>query len=150
MMKELIENTPFAEDADKPIVPFIENVNTNKEPDTVEVNKVELFPTDPHPFRTGTIIEENWFLFKEREMDGLIFYDSLEVLDDPDKTLDIIKDSDQYWTTCSRAPSIMHIIGFVDTESNTDYLNDLSVFRPMEHEYWNDWLLDEPTRCILT
>jgi hypothetical protein len=55
---------------------------------------VEFFPTDQHPFRTGTIIEENGFLFKEREMDGLIFYDSLEVLDDPDKTLDIIKDSD--------------------------------------------------------
>jgi hypothetical protein len=34
-------------------------------------------------------------------MDGLIFYDSLEVLDDPDKTLNIFKDSDQYWTTCS-------------------------------------------------
>jgi hypothetical protein len=29
-------------------------------------------------------------------------------------------------------------------------LNELSVFRPTEHEYWNDWLLDEPTRCILT
>jgi hypothetical protein len=51
---------------------------------------VEFFPTDPHLFCTGTIIEENGFLFKEREMDGLIFYDSLEVLDDPDKTLDII------------------------------------------------------------
>jgi hypothetical protein len=83
-------------------------------------------------------------------MDGLIFYDSLEVLDDPDKTLDIIKDSDQYWTICSGAPSLTPIIGFVDTESNTDYLNDLSVFRPTEHEYWNDWLLDEPTCRILT
>jgi hypothetical protein len=91
---------------------------------------VKFFPTDPHPFRTATIIEENGFLFKEREMDGLIFYDSLEVLDDPDKTLDIITDSDQYWTTCSGAPSLTPIIGFVDTESNTDYLNDLSVFRP--------------------
>jgi hypothetical protein len=57
---------------------------------------VEFFPTDPHPFRTGTIIEENGFLFKERETDGLIFNDSLEVLDNPGKTLDIIKDSDQY------------------------------------------------------
>jgi hypothetical protein len=92
----------------------------NKGPDTVEDNEVEFFPTDPHLFRTGTIIEENGFLFKEREMDDLIFYDSLEVLDDPDKTLDIIKDSDQYWTTCSGAPSLMPIFGFVDTESNTD------------------------------
>jgi hypothetical protein len=80
----------------------------------VEVNEVEFFPTDPHPFCTGTIIEENGFLFKGREMDGLIFYDSLEVLDDPDKSLDIIKDSDQYWTTCSEAPSVTPIIGFVD------------------------------------
>jgi hypothetical protein len=83
-------------------------------------------------------------------MDCIIFYDSLEVLDDLDKTLDIIKDSDQYWTTCSGAPSLTPIIGFVDTESNTDYLNDLSVFRPTKHEYWNDWLLDESNRRILT
>jgi hypothetical protein len=116
----------------------------------IEDTEVEFFPTDPHPFCTGTIIEENGFLFKEREMDGLIFYDSLEVLDVPDKTFDIIKDSDQYWTTCSGAPSLTPIIGFVDTESYTDYLNDLSIFRPTEHEYWNDWLLDVPTRRILT
>jgi hypothetical protein len=127
----IVANTPFADDADKPFVPFIENAIINKEPDandTNEDNEVEFFPTDPHLFRTGTIIEENGFLFKERERDGLIFYDSLEVLNDPDKTLDIIKDSDQYWTTCSGAPSLTPIIGFVDTESNTDYLNDLSVF----------------------
>jgi hypothetical protein len=111
---------------------------------------VEFFPTDPHPFRTGTIIEENGFFFKEREMDGLIFYDSLKVLNDPDKTLDMIKDSDQYWTTCSGAPSLTPIIGFVDTASDTDYLNDLSLFRPTEHEYWNDWLLNGSTCCILT
>jgi hypothetical protein len=110
---------------------------------TVEKEEVEFFPTDPHLFCTCTIIEENGFLFKEREMDGLIFYDSLEVLDDPDN-------SDQYWTTCSGAPSLTPIIGFVDTESYTDFLNDLSVFRPTEHEYWNDWLLDELTRRILT
>jgi hypothetical protein len=128
LKKELIENAPFTEDSDEPFVPFIENVLINKQPDTVEDNEVNFFPTDLHPFRTGTIIEENGFLFKEREMGGLIFYDSLEVLDDPDKTLDIFKDSDQYWTTCSGAPSLTPIIGFVDTESNTDYLNDLSVF----------------------
>jgi hypothetical protein len=80
-------------------------------------------------------------------MDGLIFYDSLQVLDDPNKTLDIISESDQYWTTCSEAP---HIIGFVDTVSDTDYLNDLSLFRPTENDYWNDWLLDEPTRRLMT
>jgi hypothetical protein len=57
--KELIENTPFAEDADKRFVPFIENDIINKEPDMIEDNEVEFFPTDPHPFRTGTIIEEN-------------------------------------------------------------------------------------------
>jgi hypothetical protein len=96
---------------------------------------VEFFPTGPHSFRIGTIIEENGFLFNEREMNGLIFYDSLEVLDDPDKTLDIIKDSDYYWTTCSGAPSLTPIIGFVDTVSNTDYLNDLSVFRPTEYDF---------------
>jgi hypothetical protein len=62
--KELIENTPFAEDAGEHSVPFIENAIINKEPDTVEDNEVEFFPTDPHPFRTGTIIEvskkEKW------------------------------------------------------------------------------------------
>jgi hypothetical protein len=50
---------PFAEDADEPFVPFTENVIIDKEPATIEDNEVELFPTDPHPFRTGTIIEEN-------------------------------------------------------------------------------------------
>jgi hypothetical protein len=40
--------------------------------------------------------------------------------------------------------------GFVDTTSDTDYLNDLLVFRPMENEYWNDWLLDRTTRRLLT
>jgi hypothetical protein len=71
--------TPWFE-REPAFVPFIKNDIINKEPDTVEDNEVEFFPTDPHPFRTGTIIEENGFLFKEREMDGLIFYDSLEVL----------------------------------------------------------------------
>jgi hypothetical protein len=96
-------------------------------------------------------------------MDGLIFYDSLQVLDDPNETLDIISDSNQYWTTCSEASpiisTIIHLmdlgcspgtIGFVDTLSDTDYLNDLSLFCPTENEYWNDWLLDEPTRRLMT
>jgi hypothetical protein len=109
--KELIKNTPFAEDTGKRFVPVFKTAIINNEPGTVEDNEVKFFPTDPHPFRTSTIIEENGFLFKEREMDGLIFYDSLEVLDDPDKTLNIITDSDQYWTTCSGAPSLTPIIG---------------------------------------
>jgi hypothetical protein len=126
LRKERVKNKPFAEDADKPFVPFLGDVIIDREPATIEDNEVEFFPTDPHPFRTGTIIEENGFLFKEREKNGLIFYGSLEVLDDPDKTLDIIKDSEQYWTTCSGAPSLTPIIGFVDTASDTDYLNELS------------------------
>jgi hypothetical protein len=146
--KERIKNTPFAEDADDPFIPFIDPITSNE----IVCDEDQFFPTDPHPFRTGTIIEENGFLFKEREMDRLIFYDSLQVLDDPNKTLDIINKSDQYWTTCPSAPpiapSIAHLmdsgctpgtIGFVDTTSDTDYLNDLLVFRPTEHEYWNDW-----------
>jgi hypothetical protein len=67
LKKERIKNTPFAEDADELFFPFIENVIIDKEPDTVEDNKVEFFPTDPHPFRTGTIIEENGFLFKKEK-----------------------------------------------------------------------------------
>jgi hypothetical protein len=65
LKKERIKNTSFAEDADKPFVSFIENFITDKEPDMIEDNKVEFFPIDPYPFRTGTIIEENGFLFKE-------------------------------------------------------------------------------------
>jgi hypothetical protein len=38
--KELIENTPFAEDAGEHFVPFIENAIINKEPDMVEDNEV--------------------------------------------------------------------------------------------------------------
>jgi hypothetical protein len=97
-------------------------------------------------------------------MDELIFYDSLQVLNDPNKTLGIIKESGQYWTTCSSAPPVIpsiahHLMdsgcspgrkGFVDTKSDTDYLNDLLVFCPMENEYWNDWLLDGTTRRLLT
>jgi hypothetical protein len=159
LKKELIKNTPFAEDANNPFIPFIDPITNSK----IVSDKEQFFPTDPHPFRTGTIIEENGLLFKEREMDGLIFYDSLQVLDDPNKTLDIIKESNQYWTTCSSAlpivPSIAHLmdsgctpgtIGFVDRTSDTDYLNDLLVFRLTEHEYWNDWLLDGTTLCLLT
>jgi hypothetical protein len=161
--KELIKNTPFAEDADKPFIPSIDPIFNQQEPSTIVDNEVEFFPTDPHPFRTGTIIEENGFLFKEREMDGLIFYDSLQVLDDSNKTLDNISDSNQYRTACLEAPPIIsnitHLmdsgcspgtIVFVDTFSDTDYLNDLSLFHPTENEYWNDWLLDEPTRRLMT
>ena len=61
----------------------------------------------------------------------------LQVLDDINKTLDIIEDSEQYWTPCSGAPSITPILGFVDTVSNTDYLNDLSSFRPTEYLWQN-------------
>jgi hypothetical protein len=146
LKKERIKNTPFAVDADEPFVPFIDPIFNKQESAKIASNEVEFFPKDPHPIRTGTIIEENGFLFKEREMDGLIFYDSLQVPDDPNKTLDIISDSDQYWTTCSGAPSITPIIGFVGTVSNTD----LSLFRPTENEYWNDWLLDEPTHRLMT
>jgi hypothetical protein len=139
LKKELIRNTPFAEAADDPFVSFIDPVTDNE----TNNKEYQFFPTNPHPFCTGTIIEENGFLFKEREMDGLIFYNSLQVLDDPNKTLDIINESDQYWTTCPSvppiAPSIAHLmdsgctpgtIGFDDTTSDTDYLNDLLVFRP--------------------
>ena len=108
-----------------------------------------FYPTDPHPFRTGTIIEDKGLLFQEREMDGLLFYDTLEVLDDPDKTLDIIKDCTQYWTLCSEAKSLQSDKCFVDTVSDTDYLNDLSIPRVTEHEYWNDWLLDDTSRRII-
>jgi hypothetical protein len=101
--KERIENTPFAEDADDPFIPFIDPITRNE----IVSDDDQFLPTNPHPFRTGTIIEEKGFLFKEREMDGLIFYDSLQVLDDPNKTLDIINESDQYWTTCSSAPPIV-------------------------------------------
>jgi hypothetical protein len=59
LKKEVIVNTPFAEDADEPFVPFNENAIISKEPDTIEDNEVEFFPTIPHPFCTGTIIEEN-------------------------------------------------------------------------------------------
>jgi hypothetical protein len=82
---------------------------------------------------------------------------------DPNKTLDIISDSNQYWTTCLKAPPIIstitHLmdsgcspgtIGFADTLSDTDYLNDLLLFRPTEYEYWNNWLLDEPTRRLMS
>ena len=111
LKKERIKATPFAEDADEPFVPLIETVINNEQSKEILNDEEAFFPTDPHPYRTGTIIEENGFLFKEREMDGLIFYDSLEVLDDPNKTLDIIKDSNQYWTTFSGAPSLNSNIG---------------------------------------
>ena len=28
-------------------------------------NEIEFFPLDPHPFRTETIIKENWFLLRK-------------------------------------------------------------------------------------
>jgi hypothetical protein len=52
LRKERIKNTPFAEDVDEPFVSFIENVVSDNFFATIENNKVEFFPTDPHPFRT--------------------------------------------------------------------------------------------------
>jgi hypothetical protein len=40
--KELIDNTPFAEDTGEGFVPFSENDIINKEPDTVEDNKIGI------------------------------------------------------------------------------------------------------------
>lgn len=165
LKKERMKNTPFAEHADDPFIPFVETVTI---PETLS-DEEQFFPTGLHPFRTGTIIQENGFLFKEREIDRLLFYDSLQVLDDLKKTLDIIKERDQYWTTCPGTTPLNSKLadfsssnsglidsgcsgcttgktGFIDTTPNTDYLNGLSVFCPTEIEYWNDWLLDGTTR----
>ena len=47
-----------------------------KEEETL-IDEDIFYPTDPHPFCTGTIIEDKGLLFQEREMDGLLFYDTL-------------------------------------------------------------------------
>jgi hypothetical protein len=65
LRKERIKSTPFAKDADNPFVPFIVTSINDKEPTTTVDNEVEFFPTDTHPIRTGTIIEENGFIFKK-------------------------------------------------------------------------------------
>jgi hypothetical protein len=70
LKKELIKNTPFAKDADEPFIPFIDPIFNKQEPSMIVNNEVEFFPTDPHPFRRGTIIEENgFFLRKGKWMD---------------------------------------------------------------------------------
>jgi hypothetical protein len=70
LKKELIKNTPFAEDADEPFIPFIDLIFNKQELSMIVNNKVEFFPTDPHPFRTDTIIEEmDFFLRKGKWMD---------------------------------------------------------------------------------
>ncbi|OEU06704.1 hypothetical protein FRACYDRAFT_253777 [Fragilariopsis cylindrus CCMP1102] len=69
--KELIYNTPFVEDADNTFIPFIDNVINEQESSTI-VDGIEFFPTDPHPYRTGTIIKEDRHLYQKREMDGTI------------------------------------------------------------------------------
>jgi hypothetical protein len=48
LKKELIRNTPFAEDADDPFVPFIDPVTSTE----IMNDEDQFFPTNP--FRTGT------------------------------------------------------------------------------------------------
>ena len=143
-----IENTPFAEDAGEPFVQFIDKINYKQESTDILDDEEEFFPTGPHPFCAGTIIEENGLLFRGREMDRLVFYDSLQVLDDPNKTLNIISDSDQYWTTCSGAPSIPLITWtichyFAQLKMNTGTIG-YSINQhgnTTSHDSRNDWKL---------
>ena len=86
---------------------------------STEIDGIEFFPANPDMLRTGTIIEDN----EEKEMDNLLFYDSTDVLHD--STV------------------------FVDTVSNTAYLDNLTTFRPTEHEYWEDYLLDEENQRLI-
>ena len=84
-------------------------------------NKQEssTFPGDPDLLCTGTIIKDN----KEKEMDDLLFYDSIMVLHDPKV--------------------------FVDKISNTAHLDDLATFRPTEHKYWEDFLSDDANQPLI-
>ena len=83
------------------------------------VDGIEFFSTDPHPLQPNIIDD----VIEEMKMDDLLFYDSV---DKPqDSTV------------------------FVDTISDTSYLDDLSTFRPTEHEYWEDFLMDESTQRLI-
>jgi hypothetical protein len=64
--KERIKNTPFVEDADNPFILFIDPITSNE----IVCDKDQFFPTNPHPFRTGTIIED------EADATGQIFSDT--------------------------------------------------------------------------
>ena len=83
------------------------------------VDDIEFFPTNSDLPHTGTINDDN----EEKEMDDLLFYDSINVLHDPKV--------------------------FVDTVSDTAYLDDLATFRPTEHEYWEDYLLDDENQRLI-
>ena len=69
-------------------------------------------------------------------MDGKVYYDVLPMYEEINKSLDVIYEADEFWTTVKGAlsfhgQSTVH----VDTSDDSSYLNDLSVPHPTEPEY---------------
>ena len=84
----------------------------------------------------GTLaIEENY------EDSDAIFYKCVPMYEDIDSLLDIIANADPFWSTIEGAPSARGLSTVhVDTIDDTDHLNDLSIPRPTEPEYWDGYL----------
>ena len=101
--------------------------------------------TDTHPQRTGTIIERDGYLYLERNDHGDISYDTVPLYDNVDRTVNLINQSTEYWSTCnesflqsSRAnlhPVSAHLLAEPVLDESYD-----SSPRPFEHEYWTDSL----------
>ena len=86
----------------------------------------------------------------ERQLGDDVYYQPLDMYDNPNKTIDFISKGSQYWTLCNDAPALnkqSNVI--VDTEFDSTYLNNLDIPRPTEHEFFDEWLLDDPSIRIM-
>ena len=115
--QELTDKKTSASKANDLPIPIIDNMGNNEESSTM-VDGIKFFPAERNSTCTD-IIEDN----NIEDLNDQIFYDSTEVLHDPNI--------------------------FVDTVSDTAYLDDMSTPRPTEHEYWEDFLSNEVTQRLI-
>ena len=88
-------------------------------------------------------------------------YLPIDIFENPDQILDLLADDSQVWNLCDGVPPIIcdRSKVYVDTGSDTDYINNLPIPVPSEHEYWHDpatirlvyqGILDESTDAGVT
>ena len=127
------------------------SLDNDVDPDISPFSTYDATFVDINPDSTGTIVEQDGVLYMERQLGDDVYYQPLDVYENPNKTIDFISEGSQYWTLCNDAPALNQQSNvIVDTEFDSTYLDNLDVPRPTEHEFFDDWLLDDPTLRLLT
>ena len=71
----------------------------HKESAVKEPTAVETL-ADEYPLKTGTVIEQNRYLYLERTDYGEIFYDEVPIYEGIHMSINIISQSTDHWTAC--------------------------------------------------